>query len=151
ALEGFVMEINQLVMLVEQSNAQTTSMLRLFQIGLVVIALLGTVLLDYIFSLLFVRPVKRLNDCLQSMGKADFSVRLPIIGKDELSQLAQGFNQMAEKLQNIYSTLEQRIAEKTQRVEVKNRELATLYEIAAYLNSSTLAEPLCDRVLERMM
>ena len=151
AMESFVTEINHLVMLVEQSNAQTTSMLRLFQIGLVVIALLGTVLLDYIFSLLFVRPVKRLNDGLQSMGKADFSVRLPIIGKDELSQLAQGFNQMAEKLQNIYSTLEQRIAEKTQRVEVKNRELATLYEIAAYLNSSTLAEPLCDRVLERMM
>lgn len=151
ALEGFVGGINELVVMVEQSNAHATSLLRSFQIGLVVIALLGTILLDYIFSLLLVRPVKRLNDGLRSMGKADFSVRLPVTGEDELSQLAQGFNQMAEKLQNIYATLEQRIADKTQRIEVKNRELGTLYEVAAFLNASTTAEPLCDSVLERMI
>ncbi len=150
-LESFVSGIDKLVVLVEENNAHATALLRSFQIGLVVIALLGTILLDYIFSLLLVRPVKRLNHGLQSMGKADFSVRLPIVGSDELSELAQGFNQMAEKLQNIYSTMEQRIAEKTERVEVKNRELGTLYEIAAYLNSSTTAEPLCDRVLEKMV
>ncbi|CAG0968362.1 two-component system, NarL family, nitrate/nitrite sensor histidine kinase NarX [Methylophilaceae bacterium] len=150
-LEGFVSGINDLVVLVEQRNAHATAMLRSFQIGLVVIALLGTVLLDYIFSLLLVRPVKRLNDGLRSMGKADFSVRLPITGDDELSELAQGFNQMVEKLQGIYTALEQRIEEKTRRVEIKNRELGTLYEIAAYLNASTAAEPLCDSVLERMI
>jgi two-component system nitrate/nitrite sensor histidine kinase NarX len=151
SLEGFVAGIDDLVVLVEKSNAHATGMLRSFQIGLVVVALLGTILLDYIFSLLLVRPVKRLNDGLQSMGKADFSVRLPVSGGDELSELAQGFNQMAEKLQDTYATLEQRIAEKTHRVEVKNRELGTLYEIAAFLNSSTAAEPLCDSVLERMI
>lgn len=151
SLEGFVVGIDDLVVLVEKSNARATGMLRSFQIGLVVVALLGTILLDYIFSLLLVRPVKRLNDGLQSMGKADFSVRLPVIGADELSELAQGFNQMAEKLQDTYATLEQRIAEKTQRLEVKNRELGTLYEMAAFLNASTAAEPLCDRVLERMI
>jgi two-component system nitrate/nitrite sensor histidine kinase NarX len=126
-------------------------MLRSFQIALIVVALLGTVLLDYIFSLLFVRPVQRLNDGLRSMGKGDFDVRLPANGGDELSELAQGFNQMAEQLQDTYATLEQRIAEKTQRVEVKNRELGALYEIAAFLNASSAAEPLCDSVLERMI
>ena len=151
SLEGFVAGIDDLVVLVEKSNAHATGMLRSFQIGLIVVAFLGTILLDYIFSLLLVRPVKRLNDGLQSMGKADFSVRLPVTGGDELSELAQGFNQMAEKLQDTYATLEQRIAEKTQRLEVKNRELGTLYEMAAFLNASTAAEPLCDSVLERMI
>jgi two-component system nitrate/nitrite sensor histidine kinase NarX len=150
-LEQYVDEINRLVVLVEQSNASTTAMLRSFQVGLIVVALLGTILLDYLFSLLFVRPVKRLNEGLRSMGKADFSVRLPVSGDDELSELAQGFNQMVEKLQNIYSTLERTIEEKTQRVELKNRELGALYEVAAYLNTSTAAEPLCDSVLEKMI
>lgn len=151
SIEGFVASIDDLVVMVERSNAHATGMLRSFQIALIVVALLGTVLLDYIFSLLFVRPVQRLNDGLHSMGKGDFGVRLPAKGGDELSQLAQGFNQMADHLQDTYATLEQRIAEKTQRVEVKNRELAALYEIAAFLNASTAAEPLCDSVLARMI
>ncbi len=151
AVEDFVGNIDELVVMVEQSNARATSMLRSFQIGFAVVALLGTILLDYLFSLLLVRPVKRLNEGLQSMGKADFSVRLPITSNDEFSKLAQGFNQMAEKLQDIYSTLEQRIAEKTDRVKIKNRELGALYEIATFLNASTSAEPVCDDVLERMI
>lgn len=150
-MESFVESINALVIMVEKSNAQATTLLRSIQIALIIIALLGTILLDYIFSLLLVRPVQRLNQGLQSMGKADFNVRLPATSHDEFGELAQGFNQMAEKLQNIYATLEQRIAEKTQRIEVKNRELSALYEVAAFLNSSTAAEPLCDDVLDRMI
>ncbi|MDR2875232.1 MAG: type IV pili methyl-accepting chemotaxis transducer N-terminal domain-containing protein [Methylobacillus sp.] len=151
SLESFVAGIDGLVVLIERSNARATGILRPFQVGLIVVALLGTVLLDYIFSLLLVRPVQRLNDGLRSMGEGNFGVRLPAKGEDELSELARGFNQMAEQLQDTYDTLEQRIAEKTQRVEVKNRELGALYEVAAFLNASTAAEPLCDNVLARMI
>lgn len=151
ALERFVDEINRLVMLVEQRNARATSLLRTFQVALIVVALLGTILLDYLFSLLFVRPVTRLNEGLRSMGKADFSVRLPVSGNDELSELAQGFNQMAEELQHIYGTMDRTIQEKTRRVEEKNHELGTLYEVAAFLNASTAAEQACDSVLEKMI
>ncbi len=151
ANERFVDGVDGLVAMVESSNAQATTLLRSIQIALVVVALLGTILLDYIFSLLLVRPVQRLNQGLQSMGKADFSVRLPTTRNDELGELARGFNQMAEKLQDIYATLEQRVADKTRSVDLKNRELGALYEVAAFLNSSTAAEPLCDNVLDRMI
>lgn len=151
AMESYVAGIDALVLMVERSNAQATTLLRSIQITLVVVALIGTILLDYIFSLVLVRPVQRLNEGLQSMGKADFGVRLPVTSSDELGELALGFNQMAEKLQNLYDTLEQRVEEKTRGIETKSRELATLYDVASFLNSSKSAELLCDGVLERMV
>lgn len=150
-LERFVDQIDALVALVENSSARSTTQLRSIQIALMVVALLGSILLDFIFSLLLVRPVQRLNQGLQSMGKADFSVRLPTTRNDELGELARGFNQMAEKLQDIYATLEQRVATKTRSIDLKNRELGALYEVASFLNSSTATEPLCDNVLDRMI
>lgn len=150
-LEQYVDKINHLVILVEQRNARTMTQLRAFQMSLIVVALVGTLLLDYFFSWLFVRPVKRLSEGLGSMGKADFSVRLPVESEDELGELAQGFNQMVEKLHGVYTDLEQTIEEKTRRLELKNRELGALYEVAAFLNAATAAEPLCDSVLERMI
>ncbi len=150
-LDGFVEGVNQLVTMVEKSNARATATLRTIQISLIVVALLGTILLDYLFSLLLVKPVQRLHKGLRSMGQADFGVRLPATRNDELGEIAQGFNQMAEKLEDIYSTLEQRVADKTRGIETKNRELAALYEVAAFLNSCSTAEPLCDNVLARMV
>ena len=151
AIERFVEQIDALVAMVESSNARATTQLRSIQIALMVVALLGTILLDYIFSLLLVRPVQQLNQGLQRMGQADFSVRLPVTRNDELGELARGFNQMAEKLQDLYATLEQRVASKTRRLDLKNRELGALYEVASFLNSSTATAPLCDSVLDRMI
>jgi len=58
--------------------------------------------------------------------------------------------QMADQLQNLYVTLEQRVEEKSRSVEVKNRELAALYDVATFLNSSTATEPLCGIVLDKL-
>lgn len=151
AMESYVEGINQLVALVEKSNARATATLRSIQIALIVIALLGTILMDYLFSLFLVKPVQQLNQGLQRMGKADFDVRLPVTRDDEFGELAQGFNQMAEKLQDLYAHLEQRVQHKTRSIEMKNRELGTLYEVAALINSCPAAEPLCDNVLARMV
>ncbi|TAN75424.1 MAG: HAMP domain-containing protein [Gallionella sp.] len=150
AVENFVDNVNDLVVMVENSNARATMLLRTLQIVLVSLALIGTVLLMSLFLLMVVRPVTRLQEGIRRMGKADFGVRLPVTSRDEFGELAEGFNQMADQLQDIYATLEQRIEEKTRSVEIKNRELAVLYDVAAFLNSSTATEPLCDIVLDKL-
>ncbi len=150
-LEQFVAEINELVTMVEQSNARATALLRFLQVALVTLALIGTVLLVYLFSHMVVRPVTRLHEGMQRMATADFDVRLPVTSNDELGELANGFNSMAEKLQDIYATLEQRVADKTQHLDTRNRELTALYDVAACLNTSAEIEPLCNNVLARMM
>jgi two-component system nitrate/nitrite sensor histidine kinase NarX len=149
-VESFVGNVNDLVEMVETSNARATMLLRTFQIGLVSLALIGTVLLMNLFSLMVVRPVNRLREGLQRMGKADFGVRLKVANRDEFGELAEGFNQMADQLQDLYATLEQRVEEKSRSLELKNRELAALYDVAAFLNSSTATEPLCGIVLDKL-
>ncbi|MDD5300283.1 MAG: type IV pili methyl-accepting chemotaxis transducer N-terminal domain-containing protein [Gallionella sp.] len=150
AIENFVDIVNDLVVMIEQSNAHATLLLRSFQIGLVSLAFIGTILLMNLFSLMVVRPVNRLREGIQRMGKADFGVRLQFTQRDEFGELAEGFNQMADQLQDLYVTLEQRVEEKSHSIEVKNRELTALYDVAAFLNSSTATEPLCGIVLDKL-
>ncbi len=151
AVQSFVARINTLVSLIEYSNARATTLLRSFQIGLVVLALVGTVALIYLFSIMVVRPVASLQEGTRRMAAADFSARVPVESRDELGDLARSFNRMAEHLQDLYATLEQRVADKTRRIEEKSRELAALYDVAASLNEPASVEALCDNVLAKMV
>lgn len=151
ALEHFVSGINDLVAMVEHSNARATTLLRTFQIGLVSLALIGTILLVYLFSLMVIRPVTQLREGILRMGKADFDVRLPVTSNDELGELANGFNRMAGQLQDIYETLEERVEEKTRSIEAKNKELAALdREMAVSEERNLLAQELHDSIAQSL-
>ncbi|MGB4813136.1 MAG: type IV pili methyl-accepting chemotaxis transducer N-terminal domain-containing protein [Methylophilaceae bacterium] len=150
-LETFVKEINDLVSMVEHSNARATNLLRFLQISLVSLAVIGTLLLVYLFSKMVVRPVTRLQSGIGRMADADFSVRLPVTSNDELGELAKGFNRMAGQLQDIYSTLEQRVEEKSRSVEAKNKELAALdKEMAVSEERNLLAQELHDSIAQSL-
>ncbi|MDO9204290.1 MAG: type IV pili methyl-accepting chemotaxis transducer N-terminal domain-containing protein [Methylotenera sp.] len=150
-LEQFVSGINDLVSMVERSNEHATSLLRFLQIALVSLALVGTVLLVYLFSHMVVRPVTQLREGIQRMAQADFDVRLPVTSHDELGELASGFNRMADQLQDIYATLEQRVEEKTRSIEAKNKELAALdKEMAVSEERNLLAQELHDSIAQSL-
>ncbi|MDP3744328.1 MAG: type IV pili methyl-accepting chemotaxis transducer N-terminal domain-containing protein [Methylotenera sp.] len=150
-LEQFVSGIDDLVSMVERSNAHATSLLRFLQIALVSLALVGTVLLVYLFSHMVVRPVTRLREGIKRMAQADFDVRLPVHSQDELGELASGFNRMADQLQDIYATLEQRVEEKTRSIEAKNKELAALdKEMAVSEERNLLAQELHDSIAQSL-
>lgn len=150
-LEQYVSGINELVSMVEHSNARATTLLRFLQIALVSLALVGTILLVYLFSNMVVRPVMRLREGLSRMAAADFTVRLPVTSQDELGELAGGFNRMAGDLQDIYATLEQRVEEKSRSIEAKNKELAALdKEMAVSEERNLLAQELHDSIAQSL-
>lgn len=150
-IQGFVNNVNELVAMVELSNARATTVLRTFQIVLITLALIGTALLMKLFSVMVVGPVKSLQEGIQRMAVADFNVRLKAEKRDEFGELASGFNNMADQLQDLYTNLEHRVEEKSRSIEMKNRELTALYDVAAFLNSSTATEPMCDIILEKLV
>ncbi|PKO46655.1 MAG: hypothetical protein CVU29_05260 [Betaproteobacteria bacterium HGW-Betaproteobacteria-22] len=150
-LERYVAGINELVTMVEQSNAHATALLRFLQIALVSLALVGTVVLVYLFSHMVVRPVTQLREGIKRMASADFDVRLPVTSQDELGELAIGFNSMANQLQDIYATLEQRVEEKSRSIEAKNKELAALdKEMAVSEERNLLAQELHDSIAQSL-
>ena len=150
-IRAFVSHINDLVFQIEAKQTQATHLLRSFQIGLALSALVGTLILLFLFTRMVIRPIKELRAGLREMGERNFSQRLPVHAQDEFGELAAGFNQMAQQLQQSYATLEQRVRAKTRSIELKSRELKALYDIAAFLNQETISETLCDGVLGRMV
>jgi two-component system nitrate/nitrite sensor histidine kinase NarX len=150
SVQRYVPMINDLVLMVEQSNASRTYTMFVFQNALVGFSLVGTIFLLTLIYRLVIRPVERLRTGIERMAASDFGVRLPVVTQDELGQLAAGFNRMADHLQDLYATLEQRVTEKTRSLEEKNRELALLYEITAYLAEPATIEAACRGVLLKL-
>ena len=148
---AFVDLINTEVMLIERNNATKTLWLRSSQMALIAMALLGTVATINLMYLMVSRPVGRLQKGIQRMAEGDFTVRLEVESRDEFGLLTNGFNQMADKLEGLYGTLENRVRQKTYTLEEKNRELACLYEIASFLSQPHTVQALCRGLLARPM
>ena len=151
ALPAFVDSINQLVSLVEVELSEKTAWLRLCQTALIFMSLAASVTLLYLLYLWIVGPVTRMQAGILRMTKDDLSVRLPIETEDEFGVLAHGFNQMADRVQTVHRTLEERVHEKTARLVEQNKEMSTLYEIAGFLAGPHAIEELCRGFLHRIM
>jgi len=137
--------------MVENNNAHAAALLRYIQIALVILAMIGTVSLLYLFSHMVVRPIWQLRHGISRMAVADFDVRVPVTSEDEFGELAVGFNRMADELRDIYATLEQRVEEKSRSIEAKNRELAALDKAMAISEERNLfAQELHDSIAQSL-
>nr|WP_315255019.1 type IV pili methyl-accepting chemotaxis transducer N-terminal domain-containing protein [uncultured Duganella sp.] len=148
--ERFVLRVDHLVQRIERDSERRTFWLRASQLTLLGLALVGTVSIIYLLFDMIVVPVTRLQGGLDRMREKDFSVRLPVNSNDEFGMLANGYNQMADELQDAYANLEQRVHTKTSELEQQNKELALLYDSAAFLQQPQSAEAMCNGFLERI-
>jgi signal transduction histidine kinase len=76
------------------------SVFRLFMISGGV-AILLAIILVYIFSLRFTKPLKQINNAAKIIAGGEFRNRLVVNTKDEIGQLAESFNQMVDDLQKL--------------------------------------------------
>ena len=65
--------------------------------------MLAAVIAAYFITERIVHPLKNMTRAAKSFGKGDFSERINVHGHDEVSELAQAFNNMAESLENLES------------------------------------------------
>ncbi len=149
-IDGFVSDVNSLVQLIERDSEQRTFWLRSSQLALVAMALAGTIIMIYLMFMLIIQPVMRLQEGMRRMTEQDLGVRLEVESDDEFGQLTEGFNEMADRLEGSYSNLENRVKEKTAKLEEQNRELALLYDSAAFLQRPQPVEALCEGFLQRL-
>ena len=150
-IEAFVPKIDALVNILERHSDNNLSSLRTLQVGLLVLALMGTFVLIGLMYLVVVRPIHTLRNGMLRMQAEDFSVRLPQESADELGELAKGFNGMAGHLQQLYVTLEQQVQDKTRILEERRDELKTLYDIIALLNRTQNQEAMCREFLGKLV
>ncbi len=94
---------------------------------------------------LILAPVERLRDGAERIGQGDLAHRIEFVRSDEIGQVAAAFNHMATELEELYGSLEQKIADRTVQLEAQTTELErSNAELAqfAYIASHDLQEPL---------
>ncbi len=148
--DDFVKQVDQLVRQIEQDGGQRTIWLRSFQWLAVALAVSVVVTLMYLLFLLMAVPMMRLRQGMQRMAEGDFSIRLTVESRDEFGQLSKDFNQLADRLQVLYGSLEDRVRIKTAALADQNRELALLYDSAAFLQLPQSLEAMCGGFLQRL-
>lgn len=127
----FTAVIDRLVLLIEQDNTHNIKLLRWLQVLVLMMAVLSAIVSLLLLHHLVISPLLRLNQGISQIGKGYFDTRLKVGTANEFGQVAQGFNLMAAKLYEVYDTLENRVAEQTQAVVKRNRELAVLYAMTS--------------------
>lgn len=65
--------------------------------------MLAAVIAAYFITERIVHPLKSMTRAVKSFAKGDFSERIAVTGRDEVSDLAVAFNNMAESLENLES------------------------------------------------
>lgn len=151
SLPVFVAEADELVHMIETDNSGKTTLLRLSQAVLLVIACIGTLAMIYLLYVWIIAPVLSLQNGLQRMRAREFGVRVPVESRDEFGVLASGFNRMADELEGLYHDLERRVQNKTALLAAQNRELGALYDMAAFLNQPNDIDSICRGFLQRVI
>lgn len=81
-------------------------------IAMAAVTAFGVVISRYVLGV--IQPVLETN---RALGRGDLNVRAPVRSSDELGELAEGFNTMAEQLQASYRDLERQVAERTEELQ----------------------------------
>jgi two-component system nitrate/nitrite sensor histidine kinase NarX len=138
---ALVRSIDRLVGAIEHRLAYWTAALRTFQLAMAALAVVGAVLLLYTSHVLVLEPLRRVGAAIASLRAGNLGVRVAPPSTDELRELADGFNTMAERLQGQYASLEEKVRVKTADLQAQRERLAALYEVSAFVaQAETLDE-----------
>lgn len=101
------------------------------------------------------RIIKHLDQLVlasQQIQQEDFNhVSLAINEPNELGVLSKTFTQMASELKKLYTSLEDKVADKTRRLTAVNRSMMVLYHCSQILTSKPISRDLLYQVLERVL
>lgn len=130
-VDHVVSRIDAFVSAIEKHLARWTAMLHTFQLAMMALAILSALALLYVGHVVVLEPVFRLQAGLRRVQEGAFDTRVHIHSSDEIGALAKGFNAMAENLQGLYASLEDKVRQKTAALELRQQRLSALYEVAA--------------------
>lgn len=150
-IDAYADDINRLVKLIEEDNTRNIQLLRLFQMLLIFMAFVTAITGIYFTYRLVLRPLDMLRGGIVRLALGDLNARVYKDSNDEFGLVSDGFNQMAQRLQDIHHNLEQKVADKTQALAVKNHELSNLYEVTAFLHKANSVDEMGQGFVSRML
>ncbi|MDH5372538.1 MAG: HAMP domain-containing protein [Acidimicrobiia bacterium] len=105
-LNDFIGETETLVATEIEGFAGDRQFLRIALAVFSVASLAGAVALGAIISWTVIRPVRRIDDALDSLANGDFTARIDVPNRDEFGKLSSNVNRASEQLESLYGKLE---------------------------------------------
>jgi len=99
--------------------AELRNNILIISFGVTVLAILAGLSISRVIS----RPISKLSAATVKISKGDLDTQIEVESKDEIGELAQSFNEMASKLKESYTHLEQRVKERTAELSSANVKL----------------------------
>ncbi len=97
-----------------------------------VVAALGVVVLSLFISRWITRPVAALTAGIKQMSKGDFTGRVRVSGGGEMARLAETFNQMSERLENLEQSRNQFVSNASHELKTPLSTMKILLESLIY-------------------
>lgn len=128
------------------------SVMAVFGASMGVALLIGGVAagLALILTQRIVNPIEQLTQAVTGITRGDLERRVSTDRTDEIGVLAQGFNNMADRLRDLVGTLEQRVASRTQDAERRARQIQTASELSATIAAIRDVDRLLAEVTHRI-
>ena len=138
--------------LLEEQNTRSIGWLRSGRIGLMLLILLSAAVSFRLLRQVVLRPLGTLYQAMNQIthGRLGTRIASPNSG-DEFEAVADGFNRMADNLQEMYAHLEDKVAEKTAALSRQKSEWEMLYYVTSYLHKQSFGSEVEQAFLERML
>ncbi|RJP59185.1 MAG: HAMP domain-containing protein [Candidatus Auribacter fodinae] len=94
-------------------------------LGILLITALCTFCFAMMLSRQFTRPIKNLRNGASIISNGDLSHRIEVVSNDEIGDLTRDFNSMTAQLEELYQNLEQKVKERTERLQKALEDLRT--------------------------
>ncbi len=107
----------------------------LVSFGIFILVMIAAILLGRVFT----RQLKLLTDGIEAFSKKDFDARVQIESDDEIGLMAKTFNKMAGQLKTLYTDLEDKVRERTEKISEINRQLLKQKEEVEASNEEVMA------------
>lgn len=100
------------------------------------VMVLGVIFIAVLISNSITKQIGVLIEGTKQFAANNLTYRIPVTSKDEIGQLAVSFNTMIEQLEGYFTTLEQRVAERTTELKQSNQQLTLAKEKAEVANQA---------------
>jgi GAF domain-containing protein/HAMP domain-containing protein len=156
-ITAFAIYITTKRQIAANTTIQEQRQILVLSIAIFLVAVALGIILGYFVSNAFTRPLAKLTQSALAISSGRFDQHIDINTNDEIGDLAKIFNSMAGEFQNLVSSLEQRVAERTTDLELSRQqsikranELQSIGEISRIITSEKKLEnllPLITRLV----
>ncbi|MCW6038874.1 SpoIIE family protein phosphatase [Spirulina subsalsa FACHB-351] len=122
-----------------------------FALFLTLIILILVILITWQIANHIIDPLQRLSQAFAKTGQGDLNQIILTNRKDEVGILSQEFNEMAQQLKDLFNTLEDKVASRTEKLSQANAEIILLNQKLSDENLRMGAELVMLEKMQRMV